>query len=126
MSLRKGARCTLVASGVDERALVPPALFHTLIENGLTHLLPRDGEQTFELHAERRPASIRYTLVANGEAVARAAAEDNSTREGTGLRYIKARLEESFAGQWILEGAPVPGGWRTVIQWQEQPAEARG
>jgi len=49
MSLRKGVRCSLAVDGVNERDLVPPALFHTLIENGLTHLLPRDGEQRFEL-----------------------------------------------------------------------------
>src|SRR5262249_30663935 len=44
MSLRRGVTCAIAAAGVDERALVPPALFHTLVENGLTHLLPRDGK----------------------------------------------------------------------------------
>lgn len=122
MSLRKGARCTLAARGVDERALVPPALFHTLIENGLTHLLPRAGEQKFELQAERIVNGVRYTLLAHG-APAMTHAGDPARRDGTGLRYIKARLEESFAGRWLCEGAPWPGGWRTVLEWQE-PREA--
>ena len=132
MSLRKGARCSLaVAAGADERALVPPALFHTLVENGLTHLLPLDGEQRFELSVTPEPGRVRYTLVAHGEPMGRERAATFSPlnitrppvpappvarREGTGLRYIKARLEESFPGRWSLQGGAVPEGWRTVIE----------
>jgi hypothetical protein len=32
------------------------------------------------------------------------------------LRYIKARLEESFTGRWTLAGAAVAGGWGTTIE----------
>ena len=132
MSLRKGARCSLaVAADVDERALVPPALFHTLVENGLTHLLPCDGEHRFELSAARDGSQVRYTLAAHGEPLERDrpatfaplnvslppfAANLVGRREGTGLRYIKARLEESFPGRWSLRGEPVAGGWQTVIE----------
>jgi hypothetical protein len=132
MSLRKGARCSLtVAADADERALVPPALFHTLVENGLTHLLPRDGEQRFELSATRDAGRVRYTLVAHGEPMERerpatfaplnvtappVAAKPVARREGTGLRYIKARLEESFPGRWRLHGEEIAEGWRTVIE----------
>ena len=132
MSLRKGARCSLaVAADADERTPVPPALFHTLVENGLTHLLPRDGEQRFELSATRDAERACYTLVAHGEAMERDrpatfaplnitlppfAAKLVARREGTGLRYIKARLEESFPGRWSLHDGPVAGGWQTVIE----------
>jgi hypothetical protein len=132
MSLRKGARCSLaVAAGADERALVPPALFHTLVENGLTHLLPCDGQQRFELSVTPEPGRVRYTLVAHGEPMGRdrpatfaplnvtrppVPAPPVARREGTGLRYIKARLEESFPGRWSLQGGAVPEGWRTVIE----------
>ena len=44
--------------------------------------------------------------------------------EGTGLRYIKARLEESFPGRWTLSGGPVPEGWRTEIEWRCAEGEA--
>ena len=37
-------------------------------------------------------------------------------REGTGTRYIKARLEESFTGLWSIEAGPVDGVWRTTIE----------
>jgi hypothetical protein len=143
MSLRKGAQCSLaVAADTDERALVPPALFHTLVENGLTHLLPRDGEQPFELSMTRDPGRVRYTLVAHGDPSDR---ERSPTlpplkgsagpvpeppavrREGTGLRYVKARLEESFPGRWSLQGEAIPDGWRTMIEIESaEQAGVRG
>lgn len=114
MSLRKGARCSLATRGVDEAALVPPALFHTLIENGLTHLLPREGRLEFELSAERRATATRYVLLARG--VRQRNLDTDAVREGTGLRYIRARLEESFTGRWNLSAGPVIEGWETVIE----------
>lgn len=146
MSLRKGARCVLQVRGADEQALVPPALFLTLIENGLTHLLPREGRHEFVLTAEYRGGVARYALLAGGvrhpsagpaaagsegEAASgrRGAADADAPvgmgkeaetpggpREGTGLRYIKARLEESFTGRWSVSGGAVPEGWETVIE----------
>lgn len=114
MSLRKSVKCLLVADGMDESALVPPALFHTLVENGLTHLLPRDGRQDFELRTEQRAGSSHYVLLARG--VRQASTPTSPAREGTGLRYIKARLEESFTGKWRIENGPVEEGWETTIE----------
>jgi hypothetical protein len=113
MSLRKGVTCSLVADDVDGRSLVPPALFHTLVENGLTHLLPRDGRLDFVLRVEKREAETRYVLLAHG---ARQPSTSPQAKEGTGLRYIKARLEESFTGKWTLESGPVSEGWETVVE----------
>lgn len=114
MSLRKAAQCSLAVHGVDEHRLVPPALFLTLVENGLTHLLPIAGHLRFELRADYREGRAHYTFRATGrrEVSATPAA---ATREGTGLRYIKARLEESFTGQWALTSTPIPEGWQTKI-----------
>ncbi|HYD85814.1 MAG TPA: histidine kinase [Opitutus sp.] len=114
MSLRKGVRCTLVTEGIHPAAHVPPALFLTLIENGLTHLLPRNGTQQFHLSALPRDNSITYTLLADGVRESKSSAASAPT-EGTGLRYIKARLEESFTGAWSLTSRAVPAGWETVI-----------
>jgi hypothetical protein len=124
MSLRKGAHCTLaIAPDVDGRLLVPPALFHTLVENGLTHLLPRNGQQRFALSVKLDGALARLTFTAEGipaEPVPRQMAPRDvgapvAPAEGTGLRYIRARLNESFSDRWTLDGGPVPEGWRTVI-----------
>ncbi len=114
MSLRKGAQCALEVSGAVDTAQVPPAMFHTLIENGLTHLLPRAGRHDFELRVESRPSALRFSLVARGERQANPAT--GTAPDGTGMRYIKARLEESFTGRWSIAGGPVPEGWETVIE----------
>jgi hypothetical protein len=31
------------------------------------------------------------------------------------LKYVKARLEESFSGQWSFSHGAVADGWETVI-----------
>jgi LytS/YehU family sensor histidine kinase len=120
MSLRKGVTCSLNTTAVDGRALVPPALFHTLVENGLTHLQPREGRQDFELRMDEDARRVRYTLLARGirpvESTRAADPARESAKEGTGLRYVKARLEESFTGRWQMTAGPVPDGWRTEIE----------
>ena len=113
MSLRKGAACALEVTGAAPDAAVPPALFLTLVENGLTHLLPRDGRLDFALTIEPAAASRRYTLRVTGLAQEGAPAE---AHEGTGIRYIKARLEESYTGRWTLSGGPTGSGWQTTIE----------
>jgi len=112
MSMRKGVKCSLSLASVDESAPVPPAIFHTLIEGGFTHQLPRQGELKFVLSGESQPTAVRYRLLVEGENPPPTV----PLREGTGLRYVKARLEESYAGRWSLNAGPVPAGWQTTIE----------
>ncbi|MFO1451399.1 MAG: histidine kinase [Opitutaceae bacterium] len=116
MSRRRGVHCALTTTGVDEQAPVPPALFHTLVENGLTHLLPRDGHIDFELLATQVPGATRYRLIARGERQPDDPARAHAPRVGTGLRYIEARLEESFPQRWSLRSEPTPEGWQTTLE----------
>ena len=121
MSLRRGVECSLTTSGVEAAAPVPPALFHTLVEGGVTHQIPREGKLEFILLATHEPDLLRYTLTVLGDnPPAR-----GPVRDGTGLRYVKARLEESFAGRWTLSAGPVAEGWRTVIEIRS-PSESTG
>jgi hypothetical protein len=113
MARRKGVRCVLLTSGIEPDAAVPPALFHTLVENGLSHLAPIGGEQRFELHAERQPDRVRYVLLAHGRPQPHAS---HAMATGTGTRYIKARLDESYPDRWSLVAGPTASGWRTVIE----------
>lgn len=118
MSIRRGLKCSLATTGIDESATVPPALFHTLVEGGLTHQRARNGELRFTLEGARSEGLVRYTLIAHGESPPlREPAPDT----GTGLRYVKARLEESFAGRWSLTVGPVTEGWCTRIEIRPLP-----
>ncbi|MEO6005207.1 MAG: histidine kinase [Opitutus sp.] len=102
----------LDADGVDPAASVPPAVFLTLIENSFSHQRATAGATTFALRSVVEHTRVRYRFRSPG------AVTLDSTRVmgGTGLRYIRARLEESFPGAWSLGHGEVPGGWETVIE----------
>ena len=102
----------LTTESIDEDLPVPPALFLTLIENGFSHQRTRRGATTFSLRADAGPAGVRYTFHSPGEITAQA----ERVRGGTGLRYLHARLEESFPGAWSLTQSLVADGWETVIE----------
>lgn len=111
---RTGRRLDLSIDGVDEDSLVPPALFLTLIENSLVHQRLVDGA-VFRLTAQTpSEGENRYTFLSAGAVKS----EINRSAGGTGLRYVRARLEESFPGHWSLDHGPVADGWRTVVTWR--------
>ncbi len=113
MSLRMGKSWQLRAEKIDPAALVPPALFLTLIENGFAHQRVAATDAAFVLRRESAAdGATNYIFVSPGE-----------TREdpiriagGTGLRYVKARLEESFPGRWSFRDTRTEAGWETVIE----------
>jgi hypothetical protein len=114
MSVRTGRAWSLETSGMDETVLVPPAVFLTLIENGFAHQRAAGAaDAAFKLTLERTATGARrWVFWSPGEVQA------NATRPtgGTGLRYVKARFEESFTGKWSLIDGPAAGGWQTVIE----------
>lgn len=113
MSIRTGVEWRLETHNVVPDHAVPPALFLTLIENGYIHQRVRGGAGIFELTAEPREGGTTYTFVSPGEIKVQPDRADG----GTGLRYVKARLEESFPGRWSFAHGPHPaGGWATVIE----------
>jgi len=120
MSARTARDWQLEVTDGNGCGFVPPALFLTLIENGFAH--QRVSEQTpatFRLTVDASAReTLRCVLLAPGEAKPSARPPG-----GTGLRYVKARLEEGFPGRWKFANGPVDGGWQTVI---EIPAGADG
>lgn len=113
MSARTGRACRLDATGVDEAVAVPPAVFLTLIENGFTHQRVTGGATVFCLGMEQPAEGVtRLTFFSPGEVQA----EPARPTGGTGMRYVKARLEESFPGRWSLRGEVVAGGWQSTIE----------
>lgn len=114
MSLRREVAYRLDTAVPDRSAPVPPALLHTLVENAITHGGPApDGERVLRLE-ETRDADGRRVLELFSPVHGRTGAVER--REGTGTRYVKARLEESFPGRWRFASGPVPGGWRARIE----------
>lgn len=105
---------TLVVSGGEPGQPVPPALFHTLLENGITHGASQTGTLSFSLVEQREGDRVRWCFRGPGTVREEQAAAPG--REGLGLRYLRARLDDLWPGRWQLEHGPVGGGWETVLE----------
>ncbi len=114
MSYRKEINYIWEAYGIEERETIPPAIIHTIIENGLTHSFPGEaGSITFRLTFTKEKGYKEYLVETIGQNRKR---EKKSNRVGTGLKYIKARLQESYPNQWELNSGETPIGWETSIK----------
>ncbi len=100
MSLRQNQAFELRADNVRLDAPVPPAIFHTLVENALTHNHYTDGAvfllEEDDASPDRRIYRLRTPLM-------RTAA---TTSAGKGHRYIKARLRDVFGEHWRFSSGP--------------------
>lgn len=111
MGYRKNVKFRLETHGLDGTEVVPPAIFHTLVENGVTHGYSYRQTGLFRLSKTQTRGGIQYTFFNDGEVIP----DETRTGNGTGLRYIRARLEESYPGRWSLDCQPVSGGWQVRI-----------
>ncbi len=115
---------------IDTETLVPPAIFHTLLENAISHNHYRSGYVEFQI-SQRQSGQIdshklkyRHNPITTMTYCFKApkAAMDsftpkNTINTGTGLRYIKARLEESFTGQWNYSETETEDSWVTTLSF---------
>lgn len=112
MSFRKGGQFRLDVNGLNGDEKVPPGIFHTLIENGLSHGYRKKKSGYFSLSKEDSKNGVCFVMTNDGDV----ADASETTSKGTGMKYIEARLEESFPGRWKLESSPFEKGWRVAIE----------
>ena len=112
MGYRRDVRFDLDAEGVDPDGAVPPAVLHTLVENAVTHNAYAPGTVRLTLREATQGGRRRLTLRAP---LAEARRPGATLREGGGLRYVRARLEEAAPGQWALASGAEGGEWVTRI-----------
>jgi LytS/YehU family sensor histidine kinase len=106
MSLRKDITYTLETDGVDPAQLVPPTVFHTMVENAVTHGPSSQRNVLLRLGATRRGEWMHYTFESPLDH------NDDGAREpGDGTRYIEARLSEVWGDAWSLRQAPTGSHW---------------
>lgn len=114
MEYRKEINYTWQEEGIDIEQKIPPGVFHTLLENGITHSLPLENNSIqFKLIFESRSDYKCYTFLTFATPVKQ---EVNTKKEGTGIKYIKARLTESYQKQWEFTSEPVNHGWKNTIK----------
>lgn len=114
MSLRHDKSFSLRLEGIKSGEKIPPMVFHTLVENGLTHGYAGKEVGVFVLSRGEDEGEIQFRLFNDGMA-GKKTAESN----GLGLKYVRARLEEAYGRNWRLDSHPVEGGWLVTIVIQK-------
>ena len=113
MGLRYEREYRLTTEGAQGDEPVPPLIFHTMIENAFTHNDPI-ALTRFILKKERTPRSVLYRFKVDQEF--KPVRTSQITVERTGMKYIRARLSETFGSRWLLEYGPAENGWEYLIE----------
>jgi len=112
MGYRKEVNYIWEEKGIDHNDIIPPAIIHTAVENGVTHSLPDDyGNIKFILSFEKGKDFKKYKL----ETIAGNRGIGSNGKGGTGLKYIQSRLQESYPDNWELISQATDTGWETII-----------
>ena len=112
MSYRKGADYKLETIDIDEKDTIPPMIFHTLVENGITHGYENKIAGTFKLQRIKNSNSTKYVLTNDGDFNP----EESKGSTGFGAKYIKGRLEESYPGEWDFTSSKSDQGWESIVE----------
>ena len=114
MSLRRDVAYALEVHGVDGARLVPPAMFHTLVENAITHA-PASAHVTLRLASSKEQNRVRYVFESPASSLD-GLKPIPTLREGGGTRYIQARLREAWGSAWSFRQERSGDVWRTEIE----------
>ena len=113
MGLRLDRDYTLDVTGTTGNETVPPLIFHTMMENAFTHGDPYRFSR-FSIEKVPLAGGCRYIFSIDSDA---SGTEDAA--EGTGTRYIRSRLEESYPHCWDLACGQSGGLWTMTIEIRE-------
>ena len=114
MGLRKDASYELFLKNLPEEEYIPPMIFHTLIENGLSHSFKSNESGQFEISYHEYDKWKEYSICNDGSLIE--TFSGNQIEEGLGLRYIKTRLQESFQDKWQLNYGVFNSKWVVNIR----------
>ncbi len=110
MEYRKNACFEFQIIGVKGNEQVPPGVFHTLVENGITHGYSSKNKGVFILTKEEKTQEIIYTLFNDSEVEV-----GKEITIGTGIRYVQAALEEHFDQKASMTWGANESGWTVSI-----------
>ncbi|PJZ85572.1 7TM diverse intracellular signaling domain-containing protein [Leptospira harrisiae] len=113
MSLRKESKFEFKTEGVSSKDVIPPIVLLTLVENGVTHGYQGKNSGTFTLKKKKDKNKTKYILFNDGLPTTK------SDSLGTGIKYIKSRLQEAFPNKWDFSSKVVSGGWENTITLME-------
>lgn len=114
MNMRKEKELTMEVSGSVEKVMVPPLVLHTIVESGITHGFSRLDTGTFTIAVEKADRWTTISIANDG------ASEGDTTSIGTGGRYVRSRLSESYGNRWELISEPKERGWMWILRIKEK------
>lgn len=114
MGRRLDSCITLETSDVNPEQRVPPALFHTLIENAFSHNDYRGIEATFTLTQKTTNDGDMFCL-----SVPVVGARESNQNAGLGTRYIEARLEEFCGNTFRFQSQMIDSFWVSEITFKK-------
>jgi sensor histidine kinase YesM len=117
MGLRLDAKFDLIKNNIFFYEKIPPLIFHTLVENGITHAFKPRESGSFWLSSEKKNGYITYEMQNDGSLL-NTFPEDHFkvTEEGMGIKYVKARLDESYPGKWRMDYGLKDSKWFVKIE----------
>ena len=111
MGLRGHRALSLETRGIDGEERIPPMVLHTLLEMGLEEA--EEGSQPIRFLLAARPGTgLRLSISHDASLKTRW----QRSPDETGLKYVRARLEEAFPGRWHLR----PGAASAETSWQAE------
>ncbi len=113
MKFRKEINYIWEEDGILANEHIPPATLHTLLENGITHCAPLpDNSIRFKLIFENNEQFKSFTFLT----FAKVRPTTKTISDGTGLKYVKARLQESYGNMWSFSSEATEQGWKNIIK----------
>jgi len=117
MGFRRDSEFELIVNNGRDEDIVPPLIFHTLIENGITHAFKVNENGIFKLTRIQDGTARKYRLTNNGTLIKDfEKLSDPEIEEGMGIKYIKARLEEAYPGKWQFSYGVHDSKWVVDIE----------
>ncbi|BDA77692.1 hypothetical protein LPTSP3_g06220 [Leptospira kobayashii] len=118
MGMRMEKNYPLKLRGFAGDETVPPLVFHTLLENAFTHDDSGNAKLSFCIWKKKNIKSDKNSehycfIVHNHSRDSRTSVTKSGS--GTGMEYIRLRLEESYPGNWQLEHGKTRTGYRVLI-----------
>jgi LytS/YehU family sensor histidine kinase len=103
MGYRRDATYELQTDNIPNDVKIPPLIFHTLIENGVTHSLKPKECGIFRIKYNKGNNLKEFIIQNNGSNLEKLKGQLSIfLEEGLGYKYIRSRLEEKYSNQWGL------------------------
>lgn len=109
MSARKDVTFRLRTENLSESDDIPPGVFLTVIENGITHGYENKKVGVFTVSKDQQGTTTTYTISNDGNS------QGSEEISGTGFNYIISRLQESYQDKFQFESNATENGWISKI-----------